>query len=330
MPCFTHSGLRHWLARGTTCLWLLLTPLWAVSAELIVNGSFETHGGAGSTSFTGWTQVSQSGSGGAFYAQSGALTQVAHFVVPLAPLGSYAAVTDQIGPGSQALYQDVSLSAASLITLSMRLMVYNQANSFASPANLDYQSVPNQQVRVDVVSVSAPSFDVGSGVLSNLYRSQPGQSLNQGYVTIAADLSAFAGQQVRLRIASVDNLGGLNVGVDNVSILTTPLTTPGAPGIASVSVGPGLAVFTLTPPVDTGGGPIVHYGVSCSASGHPTVTGASTIATVTVAPLQVGVRYSCTATASNAAFTSPSSAANVIAVTNPLDITPILMLMLLD
>jgi hypothetical protein len=248
--------------------------------------------------------------------------------VPTPPLGSFAAVTDQTGPGSRVIYQDVAIPVGSLTTLSLYLKVYNQANSFSSPASLDFTAVPNQQVRVDIMSTSAPAFDVVSGVLHNVFRTQAGNALTQNYANLSADLSAFAGQQVRLRIASVDNLGGMNVGIDNVSIQSTVLTPPSAPSIASTQAGPGWVLFTLTPPANSGGGHILGYTVTCSASGQTTVSGTNASTQVTVRDLQAGVSYDCTATVFNEAYTSTSSPASSVVAKPKVDLTPILMLLL--
>ncbi len=305
-----------------------MAPVWAWTTELIVNGSFETNPGVGASSFTGWTQVQQANSGGAFYAHSGSLTPVAHFSVPTPPLGSFAAVTDQTGPGSRVIYQDVAIPVGSMTTLSLYLMVYNQANSFSSPASLDFTAVPNQQVRVDIMSISAPAFDVGSGVLHNVFLTQAGNALTQNYANLSADLSAFAGQQVRLRIASVDNLGGMNVGIDNVSIQSTVLTPPNAPTIASTQAGPGWVLFTLTPPANSGGGHILGYTVTCSAAGQITASGTNTSTQVTVSGLTAGVSYNCTAMAINEAYSGPSSSASTVVAKPKVGLTPIIMLLL--
>ena len=60
--------------------------------------------------------------------------------------------------------------------------------------------------------------DVGAGVLLNIYQTQVGDPSVSGYTTITADLSAFAGQTVRLRITEVDNSGNFSFGVDGVSV----------------------------------------------------------------------------------------------------------------
>jgi len=196
----------------------------AMAGELVVNGGLETNGGVGSSVFDGWTTAVQPGSLGGFRVQGGTVSPTAHLAVQAPPQGVAAAMSDQQGPSSQVLYQDVALPAGRPAKLSLRLFVLNQSDDFAAPSTLDYTTVPNQQARVDVMSPAAPVFDLGAGVLQNVFRTQPGDPALQNYSTVTADLSAFAGQTVRLRFAEVDNLHGLNLGVDRVSIQTGTLT----------------------------------------------------------------------------------------------------------
>ena len=80
--------------------------------------------------------------------------------------------------------------------------------------------MPNQQYRVDLIKPSAPIDSVAAGnVLRNLFQTQPGDPNPKGYTLIATDISAFAGQTVRLRFAEVDNQGFFNAAVDNVGII---------------------------------------------------------------------------------------------------------------
>ena len=159
----------------SAALLLILTAANAV--ELANNGSFETNGGVGSTTFSNWTVIrenSSSGVSGNFFAQSGTRSPSAKLDVASAPAGSFAAMTDQSGPGRTAIYQDISVPATGEVWLALRLFVLNQTDDFATPASLDYNVVPNQQVRVDVMNPASGVWDVGAGVLSNAFVTQPG------------------------------------------------------------------------------------------------------------------------------------------------------------
>lgn len=210
--------LRRWLQR----LAVLMAVCGAASApvhslELVTNGGFESNTGVGTSAFTGWFVATMAGSQGSFYAQTGVQPALSRFVIAPPARGSFAATSDQIGPGTSVLYQDINVPASGQTVLSLRLFVQNQAEDYAAPASLDYASVPNQQARVDIISPAANLLDVGAGVLANLFRTQPGDPQTLGYITLTQNLTPFAGTTVRLRVASVDNQQGLNLAVDAAS-----------------------------------------------------------------------------------------------------------------
>lgn len=216
------SVLRRWRQRAAAAL--LATACAAVSLpvqaiELINNGSFENNSGAGTSLWVGWFLASMNGSQGTFYTQTGVQPPFSKFVIQPPARGDFAVIRDQIGPGTAVLYQDIAVPASGQTVLSMRLFVQNQAEDYAVPASqsLDYGIVPNQQARVDIISPAANLLDVGAGVLASMYRTLPGDPQTQGYITLTQNLTPFAGTTVRLRLAAVDNLQGLNMAVDAVS-----------------------------------------------------------------------------------------------------------------
>jgi hypothetical protein len=189
--------------------------------SLVLNGSFELNAVAGSRVFTDWT-TNDLGSG--FWAVE-AGTSYAGFTVAAPTVGSFAAMTQQPGPGSHVLYQDVTLPAGAS-TLSFDIAVFNRAGSFISPASLDENAGPNQQARVDIMNPSAPLRDVGAGVRRNVFQTHPGDPLLEPYRHITADLSDFAGQTIRIRFAEADNQLFIQTGVDNVQIVSSDATPP--------------------------------------------------------------------------------------------------------
>lgn len=97
--------------------------------DVLVNGSFESNGGAGTNSFTGWTVYNATlGSNGDFLVQTGATSPLVinAFPVPVPTDGAFAAMTDQEGPGLHILYQDVFIPAAGA-QLTCNLFVGSQA-----------------------------------------------------------------------------------------------------------------------------------------------------------------------------------------------------------
>ena len=199
-----------------------------VASGAVTNGGFETNGGAGTSTFTGWTVVDQAGGNGSWFVQTGTASPLSGFTTPTPTEGSFAAMTDQGGPGSHVLYQVVTVPTAGG-ALNFDLFINNQTSDFfvPSPATLDYTVSPNQQFRMDIMSTSATDFDVGAGVLANVFQTNPGDPLtNGGYVPVSFNLDAFAGQTVRLRFAEVDNQNFFNVGIDNVRIVAPPAAVP--------------------------------------------------------------------------------------------------------
>lgn len=188
----------------------------AAPAATIANGNFETG------DLSGWT-TSESGSGS--WTNYTGTTAPSGLVVGAPPEGTRGAVTSQGGPGSHLLYQDVALEAGSTHTL--KLWVYWQNNaSFVtrSPATLSQTGGANQQLRIDVMSPSASVTSVDpADILASVSQTQPGDPGTQAPTEISADLSAFAGQTVRLRVAEVDNANFFSAAIDDVRVESTPL-----------------------------------------------------------------------------------------------------------
>jgi hypothetical protein len=188
-------------------------PWWTNAVvELVTNGSFETG------DFTGWTVADDGSGSGTWFVSDQATTPLSAFPVPPAADGTFQAFVDQTGPGRHILYQDIVIPASISVTLNMMLWAENYAGGYANPASLDPNVLPNQQARVDIMSTGAPIDDVGAGVLLNVFKTVPGDPTSIPFGPLTANLTAFAGQTVRLRIAEVDNQFFFNVGVDAVSI----------------------------------------------------------------------------------------------------------------
>jgi len=213
----------------------------ANAAELLTNGSFET-------GLVGWTVANQANGSGSWYVQTGTTSPQSGFPVPAPPDGSFAAMADQNGPGSHVLYQDFLVpTSISSATLNFDRFINNQAGTFSTPNTLDYNVSPNQQARVDILSLlAAGPFSVAAGdVLLNVFQTQVGDPAVSGYTTQATDLTAFlqahTGETLRLRFAQVDNQSNFQFGVDKVSLDVVPA----APG-GDVVPEPGTLALALT------------------------------------------------------------------------------------
>jgi len=183
------------------------------SAATIVNGGFETG------DFTGWTVVNQPGGSGDWFVYSGTSSPLSGGPIAAPPEGTHAAVTDQTGPGSHVLYQDVALETGFKHTLSFDVYYDNRAGAFATPASLGFTVSPNQQYRVDIIRPTAPVTSVAPGdVLATVFQTKVGDPLTLAPTPVSFDLSNFAGTTVRIRFAEVDNQSFFNASVDNVAV----------------------------------------------------------------------------------------------------------------
>jgi D-alanyl-D-alanine carboxypeptidase len=144
----------------------------------------------------------------------------APFDVPDPPQGRFAAATDMNGPGTRILYRDLRLRGR--FTLQATVF-YAGTAPFSSPASLAYDTPgANQQFRIDLVRPSAPIDSVAKGdVLVNVFHTSPGDPARRQPTEVSVDVSAWAGQTVRLRLATTDNGGPLRVGVDNIRFRRT-------------------------------------------------------------------------------------------------------------
>ena len=204
---------------------IFVAPASARAAELLLNGGFE----AGLTS---WTVVDQPGGSGSWFSQTGTGSPLNGFLVPAPPEGSFAAMTDQGGPGSHVLYQDFLVpTTVTSATLEFQYYIQNLAGAFFTPDSLDFTVDPNQQARVDIITTTADPFSVlAADILLNLYQTMVGDPTESGYTLLSYDLTAFlqahAGETLRLRFAEVDNQFFFANGVDAVSLDVAAVPEP--------------------------------------------------------------------------------------------------------
>ena len=202
------------------------------AVELVTNGDF-------TAGFAGWT-TNDAGSGNWIMNNGGSLFG---FPVPAAPSAPQAAMSQQPGPGRHILYQDITLPAqlCTPAQLSFSLFLGNRAGAFITAPSLSSSSGPNQQFRMDIMDPSAAIDNVGAGVLQNVYQTQPGDLLVDGYKTVTATLTAGGGATIRLRFAEVDNQFYFQAGIDNVSVTA-------APDVTAPSIGLSVSPTTIWPP----------------------------------------------------------------------------------
>lgn len=206
----------------------LLAPAGAGAAR-VVNGDFE----AGNLS--GWSvyRATQSGNWFAYKGKQGAGDQAAEqrgkYFPPPPPQGKYAATADEILADTMILSQEVSLEPGRDHRLSL-LVFYDSLRPIAIPSP-DTLSVDdsilagraNQQFRVDVMRSGSPIESLApADILATAFRTQPGAPQSLGPTWVSANLSPFAGQTVRVRVAATAHEELLTAGVDAVAVDSAP------------------------------------------------------------------------------------------------------------
>lgn len=187
----------------------------------ITNPGFETGDLSGWTTF----EANTVGDGVFRAAQGGSVLPLSGATAPLASDGDTLAISDMAAAGLRVLYQDITIPENA--TLSFDLWWNNAAGFWVNPDNMFPNPFPNQHARIDLIALDAPlnttSPDDIALSLVTLDEDDPTQS--GGWRSQQFDLSALAGQTLRLRIAEVDNQGPLYVAVDNFALIPTPGAT---------------------------------------------------------------------------------------------------------
>jgi hypothetical protein len=210
----------------------------AYGAQLLVNGGFETG------NFSGWTVANQAGSfpGSNFFVLSGTVLPLSGLTTVGPASGSFYAVSDAAGSGTHALLQTFTVSGpASSVVLSYRLFANSYGGSFVNPIGLDFTDGANQHARVDILSAGASAFTTTTGLLQNFYLGVDAGSNPHAYTNYSFDITSLvgAGGTFQIRFAEVDNQLFFNLGVDNVSIISSTAATgvPEPPSLALIALG---------------------------------------------------------------------------------------------
>lgn len=201
----------------TACFASLVAPS---GAATVVNGGFES--GLG-----GWT-TSSVGTG--VWLPYSAGQDLGGLVPPQPRVGSFAAVTDMSGPSSVVLFQDVALEPGHRHSFSVFRSYYNDAPnwSFSSPLSFSVDDSPNQHFSINVLRGGAdPRSANPADVLAKVDAPVPSSPLEtNSWDQKSADLSAFAGQTVRLRFVVVDTEARLHLAIDDAAISSVDIAPP--------------------------------------------------------------------------------------------------------
>jgi hypothetical protein len=202
-------------------------PAASAAGNAIQNGGFET----GSMAGWGHAPGHPFSAGHGWFVYSGHISP-SGFTIPAPPSGKFAAVSDQIGPGSNTLFQTFRMPAHA--TLSMTVWYRNRNGAFYSPQMLVPDAARNQQLRITLTRPDAGLYSLKpADLLGTVFATEPGDPPSLGPTQIHYDLSSLAGRLVRLRVTEVDNQFFFQVGVDNVTVTGGSATTSVALSAAS-------------------------------------------------------------------------------------------------
>lgn len=238
----------------------LLLPAGA-GAATVVNGDFETG------NLSGWS-VFNSSENGNWFAYAGTTTPLpgnpaseAPFFAP--PQGNWAAISDEVEPDLAILYQDIALEPFYSHALAMTLYYRSNdpiavptPNTLDVPPPAEVMAAPplaegqeNQQLRVDVIRPTAPIDTIApADILATIFANRNGDPQVMAPTVFNADLSALAGQTVRLRVANAVRQDFFNTGVDAVSITSTPPSNEFSRGKVQLTPGTGGGFLEINVP----------------------------------------------------------------------------------
>ena len=177
------------------------------------------------------------------------------------PQGSWGAVTDERREDTAILYQDIALEPYWTHQLTMTFYYVSFDPIFVPSPNTLSSGGPriiiigeepkpvNQQVRVDVMKPTAPIDSLNpSDILTTLFASKNGDPESMAPTQLNANLTPFAGQTVRLRIANAVGDNIFHTGVDAVSIASTPPSNVFKKGKLKLNRSNGTGTLTVTVP----------------------------------------------------------------------------------
>jgi cysteine-rich repeat protein len=188
--------------------------------NIVLNGGFDLG------TLDGWTVDTQNA--GSFFIDAPGTTtpESGNPTAPNALGGLFYAVADELGAGTHALSQTITIPAdatSAVLDFQMFANNWNAGGTFVASAGLDDTTPnPNQHARVDLLNPGFGPFDTSpDAVVRNVYLgADPLSPPANPYTTYNVDISADVapGQSYVLRFADTGNRGFFNLGVDNVSV----------------------------------------------------------------------------------------------------------------
>jgi hypothetical protein len=229
---FHRSTTRPALAGGL--LALALSPA-AWSAQLIANGGFEADTAViqSPDAFTAW-QAAEEGILGGVAINTGLVTPASGGATVGAASGLNYAVLDLAAPSRMSISQSFTLGAEPVGSMTLGLRWFanyagTETSFIGGAAGLDYTSdSPVLSLRVDILKAGTSAFSTAAEDLVFSGDFAAPLSLGpQAYVGYSAPVyGLMAGHSYSLRFAAAANRGALGIGIDEVSLTTTPVPEP--------------------------------------------------------------------------------------------------------
>jgi D-alanyl-D-alanine carboxypeptidase len=147
------------------------------------------------------------------------------FNLPAPPQGKFAAVSDGLGPGMQLMYRDIKLDGPAMLEVTVFYVngidgLSGYSGPFVAPGTLAIDAGPNQRFRVDILAPTAAADSMAvADVRATVFETSPDAPARRGPTPVRYDLSPWAGQTVRLRIATAANQAPMRAGIDNVRLI---------------------------------------------------------------------------------------------------------------
>jgi hypothetical protein len=202
----------------------ILFPMFALAlnanaVQLINDGGFES-------GLTGWTTTTSAGSGGNWFADTTTSTPLTGAPTVGPHSGTGYAVTDQVGPGVNAMSQDYTVPVGTTtLTLTFDMFV-NDWNSSTGTAN------------VQVLILAAGGNPVtGVGTVLTMQDILVTGGVPNPYAAFNLAISGFVpGDTYTLAFRETDTVANMNVGLDDVALNATTVTPPPVPEPRSVAL----------------------------------------------------------------------------------------------
>jgi hypothetical protein len=188
----------------------------ANASQLFTNTGFETNGGNGTASFTGWTTGATTGSDDDFYADDTTITPLNGFPTVGPNSGSWYAVSDMTGlvtPETSYLVQTVTIPVGTAdVAFSGEIFVNDVFGGSGLGGEIGiWASGADPLTTAPIFVIYSADTAISAGAPNP-------------YVLVSQDITGdvTAGTTYEIGVLESDSTGPINVGVDDFSLIATP------------------------------------------------------------------------------------------------------------